>query len=263
MALSRRRAKLVGRLGHRKTREREGLVLVEGVRAAADVLDAGAGLRFALVSPWLEGTAEGKALRARLETAGVDVDEVENAELAELADTENPQGVLLVCAEPRPAAADVLRTGARCLLLDAVQDPGNAGTLVRAATAFGLDGVVALDGTVDPWSPKAVRAAAGMAFRIPVLTARWEEVGPLLASSGLTLLVADAGGEPPPDTAPAGGWALAVGNEAAGPRAEVLEAAGTVVRVPMPGPAESLNVGVAGSILLYALTKEASGVPAR
>ncbi len=253
----------MARLTHRKTREREGLVLVEGVRAAADALDAGAELRFSLRSPWLDGTDEGRALRARLEAAGADVDEVGNEELAGLADTESPQGILLVCAEPRPPAAEVVRPGARLLLLDAVQDPGNAGTLIRAATAFGLDGVVALDGTVDPWNPKTVRAAAGMAFRLPVLGASWAEVEALLASSGLPLLVADAGGEPPPTEPLDGGWALAVGNEAAGPRGDVRAAARTVVRVPMPGPAESLNVGVAGSILLYALTKEASGVPSR
>lgn len=260
MALSQRRARIVGRLRRRRTREREGLVLVEGVRGATEALDAGAEVRFVLASPRLEESEEGRSLLARLGGSGADVDRVDDETLASLSDTETPQGVLLACVEPRASLSDTVRPGGRYLILDAVQDPGNVGTLIRAATAFALDGVLALDGTVDPWNPKTVRASAGMAFRIPVLVVGCADALEAMASADVPLLVAAADGGLPERGRSPGGWGLAVGNEGSGPRAEVLEAARAVVGIPMPGPAESLNAGMAGSILLYALTQESRGV---
>jgi len=251
MPLSQRRAALIRRLRTRKTREREGLVLVEGVRAVGEALDAGVGLRLVVVSSRLDATPEGSQLRARLTEAGIEVDEVTNAELGELSDTRHPQGVLLVCAEP--TATFRISAEGRYLVLDAVQDPGNAGTLIRAATAFGLDGVIALDGTVDLWSAKAVRASAGMAFRMPIQSMSAGALVERVSAGDVELLVADMRGPSVPDRS-TGGWLLVVGNEGSGPRPEVLAAAATKVSVPMPGPAESLNVGMAGAILLYALT---------
>jgi TrmH family RNA methyltransferase len=126
---------------------------------------------------------------------------------------------------------------------------------VRCAAAFALDGVVALDGTVDPWNPKAVRAAAGTSFRLPVLTVPWPRLDDALVEAGLALLVADAAGTDAALVTPARGWALAVGSEAHGARRELREVADTTVAVPMPGGTESLNAGVAGGLLLYALTR--------
>ncbi len=255
MGLSQRRAHILGRLRHRKTRERERLVLVEGVRAVLEALGAGVSGRFAVVSPSLDRLADGAPARRALAEADVAVDEVEDGELASFADTEHPQGILLVCSEPA-SGDEAVRAGGRYLVLDAVQDPGNVGTLVRSAAAFALDAVLLLDGSVDPWSPKAVRASAGMAFRQPLLARDAEEALTLLRRSEVPLLVADASGDDIADVDPIGGWALVIGNEGAGPRPSIRSAATRVVRVPMPGPAESLNAGVAGAVLLYALTRE-------
>lgn len=255
VGLSQRRARALGRLRHRKTRERDGLVLVEGVRAVMEALDAGASGRFAVVSPALDRLEDGASARRALAEAGVVVDEVGDSELVSLADTEHPQGILMVCAEPA-AGDEAVRHGGRYLVLDAVQDPGNVGTLVRSAAAFALNAVLALDGSADPWSPKAVRASAGMAFRQPLLRRPAEEAMALLGRNGVPLLVADAGGEDVAEVEPAGSWALVVGNEGAGPRTSIRRGATRFVRVPMPGPAESLNAGVAGAVLLYALTRE-------
>lgn len=255
MGLSQRKRQTLGRLGHRKTREREGLVLVEGVRAVGEALAAGAEPRFAVASPRLDEVHEGAAVRLAMHAAGIEIEEVEDGELRELSDTEHPQGLLLVCVEPHPGD-EVVRPGGRYLVLDAVQDPGNVGTLVRAATAFAVDAVLALDGTADLWSPKAVRASAGMAFRRPLLVREAAVALELLRAAGVPLLVADAGGADVDDVAWRGGWALVVANEGAGPRAELRREARGVVRIPMPGPAESLNVAMAGAVLLYALTRE-------
>ena len=124
---------------------------------------------------------------------------------------------------------------------------------MRAAVAFGLDAVVALDGTVDLWSAKAVRASAGLVFRIPLARADVETLVGTCAREGVTLLVADAGGVDVGGVELSGHVALVMGNEGVGVRPELARAARAVVAVPMRGPAESLNVGTAGSILLYAL----------
>ncbi len=256
MPLSRAKEKLVGRLRNSRMRSREELVLVEGPRTAGDVLDAGGGVRFALVTPSFRESGEGEALMERLRMLGAAVEDVEEAELAGLSDTESPQGVLLVCEEPRITMDDLLeRNTRRFLLLDGVQDPGNVGTLIRAARAFALDGVVALDGTVDPWNPKAVRASAGSCFHIGVVKASWSDVVSRLDAAGVHVLVAEAGGTDVMGLAPPSAWALVVGNEGRGAREEVRGVADAVVTVPMPGGAESLNAGVAGAILLHALTR--------
>ena len=226
-------------------------MLVEGVRATAEALDAGADVSFVVTSSKLTATEAGQALSRRLDEH--DVEAVTDGVLAELADTQSPQGVLLVCWEPERSLAP-LRRG-RYLVLDGIQDPGNAGTLIRGAVAFGLDGVVCLDGTVDPWSAKTVRASAGMVFRSPVLLASVQELLRRLAKVDVPLFVADSVGDDVEAHLGMEGFALVIGNEGAGVRKDLRDRAAAVVSVPMRGPAESLNVGVAGSILMHTLSR--------
>ena len=252
MSLSQRRERLVARLRTAKTRAREHAVLVEGVRAVSEALDAGVDVDFAVTSPRLLATKAGARLAERLQ--GRDVIAADDHELEHLSDTDRPQGVLLVCEEPDARLDRVVR-GGRYLVLDHVQDPGNAGTLVRAAVAFGLAAVVCLDGTVDPWGPKTVRSSAGMIFRIPVVRAGAQEAADRLAAEAVPLFVADAEGGDVGARRGAPSFALVVGNEGAGVRPELLERADVRLGVGMPGPAESLNVAMAGSILLHVLTR--------
>ncbi|MDH5589118.1 MAG: RNA methyltransferase [Gemmatimonadota bacterium] len=258
MALSRRTVQLVGRLHRRKTRAREGLVLVEGPRACAEAVRAGAVVRFAVHAPELTVETEAARVLEHLHARGDRVEEAAPRELAALSGTESPQGILLVCVEPTPDPGSTT-SWRRFLVLDGVQDPGNAGTLIRAATAFAMDGVVVLDGTVDPWSPKTVRASAGLVFRVPVVSMDGDTFLDRMASHGPTLLLADARGRPVAAAHPDESWALVIGNEGAGPRDGVRDAAAAAVAVPMSSEVESLNAGVAGAILLYALTRESEG----
>ncbi|MDT8342271.1 MAG: RNA methyltransferase [Longimicrobiales bacterium] len=193
---------------------------------------------------------------AALAAGGVEVVDVSPEEMTAAAGTETPQGVLLVVEEPRVQARTLLsEPRSRLLLLDGVQDPGNVGTLVRAAAAFACTGVLVLDGTADPWGSRAVRAAAGTTFRIPVACAPWPEVDGWLHDASLPLLTADAGGRDVGLEAPRDRWALAVGGEGSGCRPEVRVRAEAVLAIPMPGGVESLNVGVAGAILLHELSR--------
>lgn len=260
MALSDARRKLVRRLHRRKTREREGLVLVEGPRAVSEVVDAGAVVRFALTSPRIEALGAESVL-ARLSDAGAPREEVSDAEMRDLADTEAPQGLLTVVEQPEvewpePAALGEGAPPERWLVLDALQDPGNVGTLVRAAAAFACAGVLALDGTADPWGTRAVRASAGAVFRLPIHTSRGRGLAEVLDTLPHPILAAEMGGDAPGEHTGAR-WSLIVGNEGAGIRPALLDAADRRVAVPMPGGIESLNAGVAGAILLYALTPDA------
>lgn len=272
--LSRARERLLSRLRTRKGRAREGLVLVEGPRAVSTALAAGARFRFVVLEEGAGTRSEGgrpaeatPGLAAVLAAAGVEVVAVAPGALAGLADTEAPQGILAVVEEPSsplpstpPAWAPPPGTGVkarrspRLLVLDAVQDPGNAGTLIRTAPAFGVDAVVALDGTADPWNAKAVRASAGEAFRIPIHRMGWESFDTWRREARLALLVADAAGEDLRRASlPASGWALVVGNEGAGPRPGTLAAADRVLAIPLAAGVESLNASIAGAVLLWAL----------
>ena len=131
--------------------------------------------------------------------------------------------------------------------------------------AFGFDAVLCLDGTGDPWSAKAVRASAGMVFRLPVVSTSAARVTERLGSLGVHVLVASAEGVPVEASVGSAresgtlegrrGLALVVGNEGAGVRAEIRAAASSVVAVPMSGPAESLNAGIAGAILMYDISR--------
>lgn len=220
-----------------------------------DLLDSSVVPRFALVSSSLGDGGRELALLRRLEAA-CEVEHVSEAELAALAPTESPQGVLVVAATPRWSEDDIrLSPGAVVLVLDAVQDPGNLGTLLRTAEALGARGAVLLSGSVDPWNAKAVRASAGSAFRLPTVALEPSALGAWLRDNGVRLLAADAAGEPVDAVDRGGSVALAVGNEGAGLSPTVLERCDARVAIPLRGRAESLNVAVAAGILLHELLR--------
>lgn len=252
--LSRTRELLIGRLRRRKSREREGLFLAEGVRCSLAVLAAGGKVRFALCSPRLGTRPDGAELAARLQRAKIETLQVDDRQLGLIADTDAPQGVLLVCQQVQVELGALDRAGtSRLLIADAIQDPGNLGALIRSAAALGLNAVIALDGCVDPWNPKAVRASAGAICRLPVVMGRWKQTAAWLERTSTPLLVAGAGGETP-DAVDLNRWALVIGNEGSGPRDAILQDADTIVTVPLSPRVESLNASVAGAILMYALS---------
>lgn len=245
---------MLTRLGSARGRVREGLVLVEGVRAAAEALASGLVVRFVVCSRALTRSPAGEGLLGELEGRGLTPDWVGAREMAAVSATASPQGILLVGEEPffAPEALH-LASDARFLALDGIQDPGNLGTLVRTACAFDLKAVIALDGTVDPWNARVVRASAGSVFRIPVVRARWTEVG--ARAAGARVIVADAAGQDAATLSVTPPWMLVVGNEGAGVREEIREVANEWAAVPMAGPADSLNAALAGAIVLYELTR--------
>jgi TrmH family RNA methyltransferase len=184
----------------------------------------------------------------------VAVEEVEDRELAALSDTARSQGVMLVVEEPRDPWPWQGRAGPwRVVILDGIQDPGNVGALVRVARAFGIQGVLALEGTVDPWNPKAVRGGAGAAAHLPVRRSSWQEARVWLRRHRIPVIVADPEGMDVRNARFPGAWALVLGNEGKGVRQEIREEADGLLSVPMLGGVDSLNVAAAGAILLFSL----------
>lgn len=241
-------------LHRRRGRERRGLALAEGVRLVEEALAAELPLRGAAISPALEATTRGRALKSALERRGVRVEEVGEDELAALADTEHPQGVVAVIEPRRWTLREIAAApGSPVLILDAVQDPGNVGTILRSALGLGAAGVVALKGTAELTSPKVVRGSMGALFRLPAVPSETEPCLAWARERGIELWVAAADGIPlEPGTARAHSAAvgLVVGNEGAGVSPALEAAASRRVGIRLVRGAESLNVAIAAAILL-------------
>lgn len=239
-------------LQRRKARERQQLFVCEGVRATEELITSPLELRGALVSPALAGAARGTALRDAMDGRGVAVLEVSEEEFATAASTDAPQGVLAVAGIPETTVESlVIPPRARLLILDAVQDPGNAGTMLRTSAALGAAATLAAPGTVDLWNAKVVRSAMGALFHYPALSVSWSELDALLAEHEIPLWGADVSGQPIEEIAPPTSVALVVGNEGAGLSDDARSRCTRFVGISLAPDIESLNVAVAAGILLH------------
>jgi len=248
---------LIRDLQRRKARERRGLVVAEGRRLVADALASGAAVKAVLAA---DDVAAGPAapLLADAQARGIATEVASRKEFDALADTATPSGVLAVL-EWAPLALDKIpfpKGPVLVLVLDAVQDPGNVGTMIRTAFALGAAATVALDGTADLRSPKVLRSAMGALFRHPVAQASAAGCLAFLETHGVALWAATMDGAPiVAGTEVPSRLALAVGNEGGGIRPELLSRAARRVAVPMREGAESLNAAVAVGILLHQVAR--------
>lgn len=253
--LSEREGKQLRGLARRKVREAEGRFLAEGMRVVEDLLASSLHTEWICASSSLGDTDRGAALLRAASERGIPLRLLPERDVQALTLTEHSQGVVAVARTPRHEWERSVPDAGRSvvLLLDAVQDPGNVGTLARTAEALGVAALIILPGTADPWNPKAVRAAAGSLFRLPVLSGDWEVLALRLREAGYRLLAAEAGGERPGRAGERVG--LVMGNEGAGLSDVVRAEMDGTVGVPIRGRAESLNVAAAAAILLHELTR--------
>jgi RNA methyltransferase, TrmH family len=239
-------------LRRRKARERRGLFVAEGVRTVEELVRSPMGIEGILVAPQLEEAPRGSALLEDIRARGLRVESVGASEFASAAETESPQGILALARIPGATLDEIPEADSlRLLILDAVQDPGNVGTIVRTAFAMQANATIALPGTVDLWNAKVVRSAMGAHFHHIAVHATWDELSAFRVARGLALWGADAagtpiGGEPIPQR-----LGLIVGNEGAGLTDSVRSSLDRLVSIPMSPRAESLNVAVATGILLH------------
>lgn len=241
-------------LRRRRARERQGLFVAEGVRTVEELLASPLRVRGLLTTSELGDSERGRRLLEEAARRGVERLQVTEADFRSAAETESPQGVLAVGVAPAATLGTLrLPATARVLVLDAVQDPGNVGTILRTAAALGVAATVALPGTVDVWNAKVVRSAMGALFRHPVVPSTTEQLAGWLAEQAVPLWGADARGEPLDGGEIPARLAIAVGNEGAGLTPPVRAAAARLVSLPIASEVESLNVAVAAGILLYVL----------
>jgi RNA methyltransferase, TrmH family len=239
-------------LQRRKARERQSLFVAEGVRAVEELLASPLKVVGALLTT--EALAGGRLtnLRATIDERRIEVLEVSERDFLSASDTDSPQGVLAVGEIPdRSPAAIALPDRARVLVLDAIQDPGNVGTILRTAAAFCIAATVAMPGTVDLWNAKVVRSAMGALFHHHALHASWSQLDEFLRKDGVVLWGADAAGARLGDRGAPPKLAIAVGNEGSGLTGDARSRASHMVSIPTVPTVESLNVAVAAGILLH------------
>ncbi|WP_395243422.1 TrmH family RNA methyltransferase [Agromyces sp. MMS24-K17] len=250
------RVRAVAKLAKKPARQESGLFLLEGPQAVAEALAFRPEL---LVELFATPTALERhpAVADAARDAGIDVEFVTEAVLESMADTVTPQGFVAVCRQFPTAVRDVFASGPRLIaILEEVRDPGNAGTIVRAADAAGADAVVFTGRAVDLYNPKVVRSTTGSIFHLPVaVDADLADVLGRAREAGLTVLAADVKGvdllEVRQEGVLDGPTAWLFGNEAHGLADEQLELADRVVTVPIYGHAESMNLATAASVCLY------------
>jgi RNA methyltransferase, TrmH family len=173
--------------------------------------------------------------------------------------TQQPQGIAALVHAPPFTFEEMLAPPGPPLLLvlAGLQDPGNVGTLLRSAEAFGATGALLLPGTASPWNPKALRASAGSAFRLPTLAVTAEETLSRLKQENVAMVAAVARDGAAISAVPLHrSTALLIGNEGAGLPASLTAAAAYRITIAMPGAVESLNAAIAGSLLLYEAARQ-------
>ncbi|MDE3200597.1 MAG: RNA methyltransferase [Acidobacteriota bacterium] len=233
------------------------MVGLEGPHLVEEALRAGLGVKCIVVGESMQNWVQGLKLphETELLVAPNDI-------IVSLLSTEAPQPVAALVEQPKWSWEEALGQRDRAALvivLAELQDPGNVGTILRSAEAFGATGVVSLPGTVNEWNAKTVRASAGSVLRMPVVSASVEECFARLHDAGVTVMTTAVDGalnaarsdlrKP---------VALILGNEGAGVPREIAGKADGAVTIDCPGPVESLNAAVAASVLLYEAARQRS-----
>lgn len=237
-----------------KARQKEQAFVIEGVRLAEEALQSGWEARQVLFTAQLD--ERGQAVVDGFSARGVPAEQVSDVVMKAVSETETPQGILIVLALnplPIPPSIDFV------LILDGVRDPGNLGTILRTAAAAGVQAVLLTGGTADAFAPKVVRAGMGAHFRLPIHHLGWEEIKRILKRPPViqrVYLADSAAGSPYTLADFHVSLALIIGGEAAGAGSESHSLADEKVRIPMPGGSESLNAGIAASILLFEVVRQ-------
>lgn len=233
-----------------------GLVGVEGPHLIEEALRAGVQIKTIFVAGHGEQFLEALTIPPETEILRLPA-----KLLASALATETPQPVAALVEPPLWTWAEILaprpKAAALVIVLAGLQDPGNLGTILRSAEAFGATGVISLPGTVSAWNPKAVRASAGSVFRVPLLAMSESECVAKLHHAEVGILVTSARHAQPADQVNlAGPVALILGNEGKGVPAGLAAKADALITIPCPGPVESLNAAVAASVLLYEAARQ-------
>lgn len=250
------------KLNIKKYREEEQCFVAEGVRMLEEAVKSRARIKYCLCMKDLQGDRVHKLIKD-LSNRNVDIYYVEDDLLAEVCDTSTPQGIAAVIENEAYSPDRVFKGSDFIVLLDRIQDPGNLGTIIRTADAAGAGGVVITEGTVDPYNSKVLRSTMGSIFHIPVVyISDIKDAFTRLKDRDYTIYGAVLKGSRPyyDETYKDKKVAVVIGNEANGIDEGVIRYLDRLIKIPMPGKAESLNASVAAGILMFEVAKQRANI---
>lgn len=233
-----------------RTRRKEHKIALEGVRLVRDAMERGHKPMFVLYNPEAIGNDIIKSLKEHAPKG--DYLAVSSDVMKHIAEAEQPQGIIGVFPLPMPPLP---RNPTRVLILDAVGDPGNMGTIFRTAAASGVECVILAPNCADPYNPKVLRSGMGAHFRLPIVEAKWYEIENYCHD--LKVYVAMGNGDTRYDTVNwREKWALIIGNEANGVSEQAKTLATAQIYIPMAADTESLNAGIATGVILFEAARQ-------
>ena len=236
-------------LGRAKERRAANAFVVEGVRLVEEAVNSRWGFQFVLYSDGL--SERGLHLLKTLEDNKIEVEKVESSLLQSLSETETSQGMLAVLNDSQLPIPDFPNF---ILIPDQIRDPGNLGTLFRTADAAGVQAILLPPETTDAFAPKVLRSGMGAHFRLPIHSTTWDDIRE--QTKGLQVYLADMDGKSCWETDLRQPLALIIGGEAEGASEEARKLATQKISIPMAGNVESLNAGVAGSVLIFEVVRQ-------
>lgn len=248
-----RHVKLIRSLRSRKEREQSGLFFVEGIRQVAEAIQSGAGIEALVMAPELLHSDFAHSLVSKEAKAGTDVLQVTGDLFKSISAKDGPQGLAAIVRQRWEQLPDIRLCGDECFVaLDAVQDPGNLGTIMRTADAVGFSGLILLGNSTDPYDPGAVRASMGSVFSLRLSKASPEDFIAWKHEHGYQVVGTSGEGSthyrsleyPRP-------LVVLSGSERQGLSPELMKTCDHLVRIPMVGSCDSLNLAVATSVVLY------------
>lgn len=242
--------KEINSLKNKKNRDKKGLFVLEGERLVSEISNEW-NVRYIAAAESFTGKTDAQR-----------VYRINDSLFEKISDTVNPQGIMAVCEIKDFSTEDIDYNGNPFfVILENVTDPGNMGTIIRTADAAGADGVFVTKGCVDIYNPKVIRATMGSIFHLPVYrNVNGREIAEELKNRNIVTIGAHLKGEKTPyEINMKKGCAVIIGNEANGLSDEISREASYLVKIPMPGKAESMNAGIAAGILIYEAVRQRTG----
>jgi TrmH family RNA methyltransferase len=256
--LSKEKLKELVKLKTKKGRKTQKRFLIEGMRLCEEMANSNWEAESVLFTGSFQNSSSGKKLLQKFERKNVKTIPVKSEEVKKLSDTVTPQGIICVVKIKKYSLDELWSKRSNIILaLDAIRDPGNVGTLIRTADAFGIDGVILSSDSAELYNPKVVRSTMGSIFHLPIFDEiDLEKTIPQLKKRNFKIYGTDVReGKDLEELDCSGKICLLIGNETEGLNKNLLELSDEIIRIPIFGRAESLNASVAGGILLYEITK--------
>ena len=248
--------KEVKSLSRKKNRWRDKLFIIEGIKVIEEAIKDSLPIKYIFFSEVLLEVDGGQAfyniIREEKQTI-----KISRSVFKYISDLDNPQGVLAVVEFQERDIEELYDKDIPFIIfLDSLNDPGNLGTIIRTADAFNIDAIVLGEGSVDPYNSKVVRSTMGSIFRVPLYNLRDNDLFfDNIEKKNINIITTSLSGESLGKEDFLEGFVVVIGNEANGVRKDIIERSNKQLKIPMPGKAESLNAGVAASIIMYEAMK--------